>query len=182
MAEPGARNSSLYGGRRVLVAGSFALFALLASGAWGAVGSHAAGAQRPVHPPAHVRTTRRSVVQHGPQHRAPRPRSRTIHVPSGAAVKRFDVSEPTGTVRLLRVTVPDETRARIIGTIPHVAGISIFTPRQRHDPSETCQRRGGTDVCTQGEEACPMPPATWHFRLNKLAGPAGEIRLDFAVG
>jgi len=103
-------------------------------------------------------------------------------VASGATVKRFDVSEPAGAIRLLRVTVPHGTRARITGTIPQVAGVSVSTPRQGNDPSETCQRRGGTDVCTQSEEACPMPPATWHFRLNKLAGPAGEVWLDFAVG
>ncbi len=26
-----------------------------------------------------------------------------------------------------------------------------------------------------------MPPATWHFRLVKLAGPAGPVRFDYVV-
>jgi hypothetical protein len=97
-------------------------------------------------------------------------------------VRRFDVSEPAGAIQLLRVTVPHGTRARITGTIPQVAGVSISTPRQRSDPSESCRRGGGTNLCTQSEEACPMPPATWHFRLHKLSGPAGVIRLEFLVG
>lgn len=181
MAEPDERGSSPRRHWRVLVAGSFALFALLAFGAWGALGRQQARAKH-----ASARSIRQqpagSYGRARPQHRRPRPQSRTIHVESDATVKRFDVSERAGAIRLLRVTVPHGTRARITGTIPQVAGVSISTPRQRNDPSETCRRRGVSDVCTQAEEACPMPPGTWHFRLHKLAGPAGEVRLEFAVG
>jgi len=95
-------------------------------------------------------------------------------------VKRLHVSEPAGVIRLLRITVPNGTRADITGVIPGVAAIGISTP-QRFIPSETCQRRGGVDVCTQAEQACPMPAATWQFRIDKLAGPAGQVRLDFVV-
>jgi hypothetical protein len=27
-----------------------------------------------------------------------------------------------------------------------------------------------------------MPAAAWRFRLDKLSGPAGNVRLDFVVG
>jgi DNA-binding beta-propeller fold protein YncE len=83
-------------------------------------------------------------------------------------------------IRLLRVTVPHGTRADLTGVIPHLAGVGISTPRSTA-PSETCGRRGAVDVCTQAEEACPMPAATWRFRLRKLAGPAGEVKLEFVV-
>jgi hypothetical protein len=86
-------------------------------------------------------------------------------------------------IRLLRVVVPHGTRARLTGVIPQLASVFITTPAHpRGDPSEACRRRGVVDVCTQGEEACPMPPATWHFRLHKFTRPAGEIRLEFRVG
>jgi len=46
----------------------------------------------------------------------------------------------------------------------------------------TCRRVGSFDVCTQQEEWCPMPRATWHVHLVKLDGPAGTVRFDFVVG
>ena len=27
-----------------------------------------------------------------------------------------------------------------------------------------------------------MPEATWHFRVDKLAGPAGDVTLWFRIG
>jgi hypothetical protein len=100
---------------------------------------------------------------------------------SGETTKRFELSEPAGVIRLLRVVVPHGTRADMTGVIPQLAGISISTPGSTI-ASETCQRSGAVDVCAQAEEACPMPAATWHFRLHKLAGPAGVVRLEFVVG
>lgn len=111
-----------------------------------------------------------------------RAETRGIHVASGAAVKRFELSEPGGAIRLLRVTVPQGTRAQLTAVIPGTAGVGISVPRGRVDSAEVCRRAGAVDVCSQSEEACPMPPATWRFRLRKLAGPAGEIRIEFAVG
>lgn len=185
---------------RVLVAGIFALVGLLAFGAWGAVGSSVMAASRPslrlLAPAAGhgkgasgvsaralrvVVGTRTSRSVLAVQQRRARPRSRSVHVGSGATVKRFEVSEPAGVIRLLRVTVPHGMRAKLTGAIPQVAGVAISTP-QSTVPSETCQRRGAVDVCTQAEEACPMPAASWHFRLHKLVGLAGEIRLEFLVG
>ena len=177
MTEPEGR-SRLGRSLRMLAAGGFALSALLAFGAWGAVARHQAPAPRPAHSSASVAVTVKTAVA---GHRTARPRSRTIHVAPGATLKRFDVSEPAGAIRLLSVTVPYGTRARLTGTIPGVASIAVSTPRSTV-PSETCQRRGTADVCTQAEEPCPMPAATWHFRLVKFAGPAGEVRIQFVVG
>ena len=101
---------------------------------------------------------------------------------AGASVNRVVMSEPAGVIRLLRVIAPAGTRVRVTGAIPGVAGVSISLPRARVDNAESCTRRGGAVACTQSEEACPMPSATWHFRVRKFAGPAGRIRIDFVVG
>ncbi len=181
----------------MLVAGSFALVGLLAFGAWAAVGSRGAQASEPsarsLTPAAEgspsvsanelrvmvaTRTFRPDLAA---RQRGVHPQRRSVRVGSGATMKQFEVSEPAGVIRLLRVTAPHGTRATLTGAIAQVAGVAISTP-QSTSPSETCRRRGAVDVCNQVEEACPMPAASWHFRLHKLAGPAGEIRLDFLVG
>ena len=104
-----------------------------------------------------------------------RPRSRLIQVGAGAARDRFLLSEPTGVILLLRLTVAHGMHAAVSGTIPALAGVAIST-------DAGCRRRGPVDVCTQREEWCPMPAAAWHFRLHKLSGPGGSIRLDFVIG
>ncbi|MGH2859087.1 MAG: hypothetical protein ACRDMJ_16555, partial [Solirubrobacteraceae bacterium] len=110
-----------------------------------------------------------------------RPRLRTITLPAGRTVGRLAVREGAGAVRLLRVTVRRGTRARVVGVIAGVAGVSISSPGQARDPSETCRRDRRDEVCTQAVEACPLPAATWQFTVHKRAGPAGELRLDFIV-
>ncbi len=42
-------------------------------------------------------------------------------------------------------------------------------------------RGSAFDVCAEGVQWCPMPQATWHFRLVKLSGPAGPVRFDYVV-
>jgi hypothetical protein len=163
---------------RMLVAGSPALLALLAFAGWGA----AAGSRQVLTKysiDSRVVAVRREVEV---GRRRPRPLWRTsvIHVVSGSVRKRFAVSEPAGVIRLLRLTLPRGTRANLTGVIPQVAGIGMSVP-QRNVPSENCRRGGSVEVCTQAEEACPMPAAKWQFQLHKLAGPAGEVRLEFVV-
>jgi hypothetical protein len=139
------------------------------------------GSARVGSPDYHSATvTQLRLVAGGGQSSAQRP-TRLIQVISGATLKRFDLSEPAGVIRLLRITVPRGTRADVTGVIPHVAGVGISTPNSAV-PSETCQLHGAVDVCTQAEQACPMPAATWHFQLHKLAGPAGDITFEFVVG
>jgi hypothetical protein len=53
--------------------------------------------------------------------------------------------------------------------------------RRGRDPSLSCRRKGAEEVCNQGEEWCPTPRATWHIRLVKLSGPAGNVRFDYVV-
>jgi hypothetical protein len=105
-----------------------------------------------------------------------RPQSRTVQVGQGATRRRFLMSEPAGVILLLRLTVPHGTRAVANGSIPGVAGVRISTV------TASCRHTGSVDVCTQPEEWCPMPAAAWHFRLDKIWGPVGSVRLDFVVG
>lgn len=116
---------------------------------------------------------------------APAPRrSGSVLVPTraGASLNRVVVSEPAGVIRLLRVVAPAGTSARVTGVISGFAVVSISLPRAHGDNAESCTRRSGAVACVQSEEACPMPAATWHFRVRKFDGPTGRIRIDFAVG
>jgi hypothetical protein len=129
----------------------------------------------PVAPPAarnhHTDVLRSAIVSQD---------SRAIHISDRAAVKQFNLVEPAGVIQLFRVTVPQGTRVSLTASIPHLAGIAMAAPRSSM-PSQACTQRGRSDVCTQSEEACPMPAATWHMQLRKLAGPPGEIRVQLVV-
>jgi hypothetical protein len=113
---------------------------------------------------------------------AGRPESMVVRAPRGESVSRVEVSEPAGVIRLLRVVAPRGARVTVTGVIPGVAGVTIPIPRGRRVNAETCSGHKSTTVCTEGEEACPMPPATWEFRVRKMTGPAGRVRIDFVVG
>jgi hypothetical protein len=65
----------------------------------------------------------------------------------------------------------------VVDAHPGVAGVTVWSCAARGDPSLSCRRDGGFEVRTQAEQWCPMPQATWHFRLVKLSGPAGPVRL-----
>lgn len=111
-------------------------------------------------------------------------RSDSLLVPTraGPSTNLVVVSRPAGVIRLLRVVAPAGTRVRVTGVIPGLAGVSVSLPRGRFANAESCTHRDGSVVCLQGEEACPMPAAAWHFRVRKFSGPAGGIRIDFMVG
>lgn len=106
----------------------------------------------------------------------------SVRVRAGASTSRVAVAEPAGVIRRLRIVAPAGTRTNVTGVISRLAGVSVSIPLARSDNSGSCERHGGTVVCNQGEEWCPMPAATWRFRVRKLAGPAGRIRIDFVVG
>ena len=103
--------------------------------------------------------------------------SRTIRVDAGATRRRFLISQPEGVILLVRLTVPHGVRATVTGSIPRLARVMVST-----DDKASCRRRGAVDVCAPAYAWCPMPAAAWRFELRKLAGPVGEIRLDFSVG
>jgi hypothetical protein len=112
-------------------------------------------------------------------------RSSSVYVQTlrGASVHRVDLSENAGVIRLLRVIAPAGARVEVTGVIPGLAGVSAALPiHSRAAAAETCSRSDGKVACTVAEEACPMPEATWRFKIRKTAGPAGPIRVDFVVG
>ena len=111
-------------------------------------------------------------------------RSGSLLIPmrAGSSLGQGAVSEPAGAIRVFRVVAPAGIRVRVTGVISGVAGVSLALPGARRGGAETCTHRGGSVACVQQEEACPMPAATWHFRVRKIAGPAGRIRIDFVVG
>jgi len=94
----------------------------------------------------------------------------------------FTIREPSGVILLNQLTVRHGVRAFVQARIPHLAGAEVWSWTSRIRPAASCRRRGAFEVCTQGEEWCPMPAATWHFRLVKLSGPAGPVRFHYVVG
>jgi hypothetical protein len=105
----------------------------------------------------------------------------TVYAGPGRTEDVFRMDRPYGVILLFRVTVPLGANVRVDGRIPRVAGVSLDTTAQQ-SPAFLCHRRGLRNVCVQREEWCPMPDATWHFRVVKTGGPAGQIRVDFVVG
>ncbi|HWD69858.1 MAG TPA: hypothetical protein VG293_06655 [Solirubrobacteraceae bacterium] len=105
-----------------------------------------------------------------------------IHTRSGADDARAEISEPAGVIRLFRVVAPKGTHVTVTSAIPGIAGVTTSIPIMRDDPSATCAQRGDAVACTQGEEWCPMPAASWRIRVRKRSGPAGWIRVTFVVG
>jgi hypothetical protein len=79
-----------------------------------------------------------------------------------------------------RLTVRRGVRVVVDARIPGTAELKVWSWARRNTPL-SCRRHGAFDVCAEGVEWCPMPQATWHFRLVKLSGPAGPVRFDYAV-
>jgi hypothetical protein len=107
--------------------------------------------------------------------------TQTFELDAGRAARTFAFRERSGVILVNRLTVPHGVRAFVEARIPHLAGARVSSWPSRNDPSLSCRRHGVFDVCTQSEEWCPMPQATWHFHLVKLSGPAGRIRFDYVV-
>jgi hypothetical protein len=107
--------------------------------------------------------------------------TRMFSMGAGHETRTFTLRERTGVILVNRLTVVDGVRAYVVARIPHVAGARVNSWPSRADPSLSCRRRGAHQICMQGEEWCPMPQATWHFRLVKLRGPAGPIRFQYRV-
>jgi len=107
--------------------------------------------------------------------------TKTFHLAAGRATRTFTFRERSGVILLNRLTVLHGVRATVDARIPNVAGARVSAGPDRDDPSLSCRREGRFDVCTQGAEWCPMPKATWHFRLVKHSGPAGPVRFEYLV-
>lgn len=107
--------------------------------------------------------------------------TRTFELDAGRASRTFTFRERSGVIRVNRLTVDHRVRAFVDARIPHLAGARVTSWPSSSDPSLACRRHRHFDVCTQSEEWCPIPAATWHFHLVKLSGPAGPIRFDYIV-
>jgi hypothetical protein len=108
--------------------------------------------------------------------------SRTFVLGVGRATRAFTLKEREGFILVNRLIVPHGVRAFVDAQIPGVAGARVQSWPNPNQPALSCRRQGAFDVCIQGEEWCPMPGTTWHFRLSKLSGPAGTVRFDYVVG
>jgi hypothetical protein len=109
--------------------------------------------------------------------------ARTFQLPAGRASRIFTLHERRGVILVNRLTVRRGVRVTVYARIPHLAGASVTSwPLQKgRDASLFCRQKGADEICTQGEEWCPMPEATWHFHLTKLSGPAGAVRFHYVV-
>ena len=107
--------------------------------------------------------------------------SREFQLGPGRAVRTFSFRERGGVILLNRLTVRRGVRVVVDAWIPHLAGARVVSWQARNDPSRTCRSKGDFVSCTQDEEWCPMPQATWQFRLVKQSGPAGRVRFDYLV-
>jgi hypothetical protein len=107
--------------------------------------------------------------------------SRTFLLGPGRDVRTFAFRERAGVILLNRLIVPRGTRVIVEARIPGLAGAGVQSWPRRDDPTLACTRDGSRELCTQGEEWCPMPRAVWRFRLVKLAGPAAAVRFDYVV-
>ena len=115
------------------------------------------------------------------QHRAVFQTTRTFWLGAGRATRMFTLRERSGVILRNQLTIRHGVRAYVDARIPDVAGVEVWGWASLDRPSASCRREGAFDVCTQGEEWCPMAEATWYLRLVKVGGPAGPIRFDFVV-
>jgi len=127
-----------------------------------------------------------STARTAAEHLLRQPRSvsqttRTFRLGAGHVTRTFTFREGSGVILLNQLTVRHGVRAFVKARIPHLAGAEVWSWQSRNRRAASCLRHGAFDVCTQGEEWCPMPSATWHFRLVKLSGPAGPVRFRYVV-
>src|SRR6266699_2779239 len=162
-----------------------AITAVVLAAALVACGTRPAHGNRgPRHGPAHAALATPAGAVNQRQPRRPSTAfqtTRTFQLGVGRATRTFTFREQGGVILRNQLTVRHGVRAFVDARIPGVAGAKVWSWASRNDPLSPCRRDGAFDVCTQGEEWCPMPQATWHFRLVKLGGPAGPIRFDYVV-
>jgi hypothetical protein len=105
----------------------------------------------------------------------------TTYFATGRHARSFRLREQVGVILRYTISAPVDVRVRAWAQVPHLtAPLEIRTVAA--GASSACARRGSRIVCTQGEEWCPMPRRTWHLRILKLAGRAGDVVVRFRVG
>jgi hypothetical protein len=103
--------------------------------------------------------------------------SATLHFDRGRQSLSFRLHQPSGTIRLYRLVAPRGARIRASAQLPR-----ITVPLRIATPSSACSNFRTRVSCIVAEEGCPMPKGRWRFRVEKRAGPAGEVTLTFRVG
>jgi hypothetical protein len=107
--------------------------------------------------------------------------SATAHFGPGRQERLFQLDEPAGVILLYRISAPAGVSVRGTAQLPGVT-VPLRIRTAPPGPDSPCTNQRATVVCTVGEEWCPMPAGRWRFRLEKLAGPPGDVRLWFRVG
>jgi hypothetical protein len=101
----------------------------------------------------------------------------SLHFHGGHQSLSFRLHQPAGVILLYRISAPRGTYVRAFTRLP-----KITVPLKIGTRGNGCRAVGTRTVCTVGEEWCPMPEGVWHVRVDKISGPAGEVRLWFRVG
>lgn len=107
--------------------------------------------------------------------------SATLHFHGGQQSLSFRLHEPAGVILLYRISAPRGVKVHGTAQLPLIT-VPLHIATRRPGPASSCVELPSRIVCTVGEEWCPMPEGTWHFRVDKLSGPAGDVRLWFRVG
>ena len=107
--------------------------------------------------------------------------SALVRFDRGRQAVGFSLREPAGVILLYRISAPQGSNIRAFARLPGVT-VLLRIGTTPVGPSSSCTKRGVRVICTVGMEGCPMPEGTWQVRVEKLAGPAGEVTLSFRVG
>jgi hypothetical protein len=112
---------------------------------------------------------------------APSAYSASLHFDRGRQTLSFRLHEPAGVILLYRLTAPRGAEIRASAQLPRVT-VPLWIATAPAGPSSPCTELGTRLSCTVGEEWCPIPEGNWRFRVDKRAGPAGDVMLVFRVG
>src|SRR2546423_8042052 len=105
----------------------------------------------------------------------------TLHFDRGRHSLPFRMHEPAGPIRLYRISAPRGTKLRAYAQLPRTT-VPLRIATGPIGPGSACVELRSRISCTVGEEGCPMPEGTWHFRVEKLSGPAGDVVVSFRTG
>jgi hypothetical protein len=105
----------------------------------------------------------------------------TVRLGPGRDSAALTVRRPQGEITLYRIRAPEGARVQATVQIPGLTTRLAITTAAA-SPTGACHAVRGFRTCTNGEEGCPMPVATWHVVVRKLAGAAGDVTIWFRVG
>ena len=104
-----------------------------------------------------------------------------LHFDGGRQSLSFRLHEPSGVILLYRIRAERGMTVRASTQLPRIT-VPLQIATGPTGPAGSCTYVGSHIDCTVGEEGCPMPEGTWHVRVEKLAGPGGDVTLWFRIG